>query len=48
MAGDSNIVYWLQKRGYDPAPELVTKIREVAKKSTRVLEESEVLAIING
>jgi 2-isopropylmalate synthase len=48
MAGDSNIVYWLQKRGYDPAPELVTKIREVAKKSTRVLEESEVLAIIRG
>ena len=48
MAGDSNIVYWLQKRGYEPAPELVTKIREVAKKSTRVLEESEVLAIING
>jgi 2-isopropylmalate synthase len=48
MAGDSNIVYWLKKRGIEPAPELVGKIRDVAKASNRVLEEAEVFAIIQG
>ena len=48
MAGDSNIIYWLSSRGFDPTPELVGKIRDVAKATNRVLEEHEVMAVVQG
>ena len=48
MAGDSNIIYWLQSRGYEPADELVAAIRAKAKATNRVLEEAEVLAVVQG
>ena len=48
MAGDSNIIHWLNSRDFEPTEELVGRIRAVAKATNRVLEEDEVLAIING
>lgn len=48
MAGDSNIVFWLQSRGYEPEEGLVAAIRSKAKATNRVLEEAEVLAIVQG
>ncbi len=46
MAGDSNIVFWLKQRGYDPTEERVAAIRLLAKAGNRVLEEEEILAAI--
>lgn len=46
MAGDSNIVFWLKERGYEPTEERVAAIRVLAKAGNRVLEEEEILAAI--
>ncbi len=48
MAGDSNIVFWLEHRGIEPAPDLVADIRTVAKAGNRVLEEAEVMAVVEA
>lgn len=45
MSGKSNVIYWLEKRGIKPAPELVEKIFARAKQSDRVLTESEILEL---
>ncbi len=45
MSGESNVVYWLSKRGIEPETELVHAIFQQAKRSDRLLEEAEVLAI---
>ncbi|NOY24644.1 MAG: 2-isopropylmalate synthase [Oligoflexia bacterium] len=47
MAGDSNIVYWLTHRNIEPDPELVGRIRSVAKSGNRLLETAEVMAIVD-
>ena len=46
MSGESNVVFWLSKRGFDPKPELVQSIFDVAKRSDHTLEDEEVHAII--
>ena len=46
MAGDSNILFWLKHRGIDATPTLVKAIREKAKSQSRLLAESEVLAVV--
>jgi 2-isopropylmalate synthase len=48
MAGDSNIVYWLKSRDIEPAPDLVAEIRKLAKSTNRVLEESEIMAVVQA
>ena len=48
MSGKSNIVYWLEKRGYEASDSLVNRIYERAKASSGVLEESEILPLLNG
>ena len=45
MCGESNVLFWLSERGIEPHPPLVEEIFVCAKKSDRVLEESEVLDI---
>jgi 2-isopropylmalate synthase len=45
MSGESNVVYWLQERGIDAAPDLVREIFEAAKQAVAVLEEEKILAI---
>lgn len=45
-SGESNVIYWLQKRGYEAAPELVRNILAAAKRGNRVLTDDEVLHLI--
>ena len=48
MAGDSNIIYWLEKRGIEAKAELVSAIRAKAKSTSRVLDTSEVMAVVKS
>ena len=45
-SGESNVIYWLRKRGYEPTPELVAKVFAVAKRGNRVLTDDEVVAAL--
>jgi 2-isopropylmalate synthase len=45
MSGESNVVYWLQERGIEAAPELVKEIFQKAKSAAAILEETEILDI---
>jgi 2-isopropylmalate synthase len=48
MAGDSNIVFWLRERGFEPTEDRVSAIRVLAKAGSRLLEEEEILAVIGA
>ena len=48
MCGQSNVIFWLQERGIEPAPELVGAIFSRAKESDRTLTEQEVLELCHG
>ncbi len=45
MSGRSNVIFWLEKRGIPINEDLVTRIYDAAKQSTRVLTEEEILAL---
>jgi 2-isopropylmalate synthase len=45
-SGESNVIYWLTKRGYKPDANLVAAVLGEAKNGNKVLSESEVLAAI--
>ncbi|HET9622179.1 MAG TPA: LeuA family protein [Kofleriaceae bacterium] len=45
-SGESNVVYWLKKRGFEPTPELVSAVLGAAKSGDHVLDDSEVMAVI--
>lgn len=45
-SGESNVVYWLRKRGYEPSPGLVDSIFTAAKRGNRVLTDEEILQLI--
>lgn len=45
MSGKSNVIYWLEKHGLDPAEGLVERILARAKQADRVLKDEEILAI---
>jgi 2-isopropylmalate synthase len=45
-SGESNVVYWLRKRGYEPTPEIVAAVLGAAKRGDRVLADDEIAAII--
>jgi 2-isopropylmalate synthase len=45
-SGESNVVYWLKKRGYDPTKELVAAVLAAAKRGNRVLTDDEIIAVI--
>ncbi len=47
MSGESNVVYWLKKRGISPDPPLVKKVFEHAKCSDHLLTGEEIYAIIH-
>jgi len=47
-SGESNVVYWLKKRGYEPTKELVTAVLGAAKRGNRVLSDDEVMAAIKA
>ena len=45
-SGESNVVYWLKKRGYEPTKELVAAVLGAAKRGNRVLTDDEIVAVI--
>jgi 2-isopropylmalate synthase len=45
-SGESNVVYWLKKRGYEPTKELVAAVLGAAKRGNRVLTDDEIIAVI--
>ena len=45
LSGRSNVIFWLERHGLTPREEIVARIYEAAKKSDRVLEEREILAL---
>jgi len=45
-SGESNVVYWLKKRGIEPTPELVAAVFGAAKKGNRVLTDAEILQVV--
>ena len=45
MSGESNVVYWLQERGIEAAPDLVKEIFQKAKDSDCILADDDILAI---
>src|SRR5882762_2009313 len=46
MSGKSNVIYWLEKRGFEPSEERVNRIYERAKQSSAVLEEIEIMQLV--
>lgn len=47
-SGESNVVYWLKKRGYEATPELVAAVLGEAKRGNRTLSDDEVLAAVKA
>ena len=47
MSGESNVVYWLQKRGLGAEPSLVKRILGHAKSGDHLLTEGEVRKLID-
>lgn len=45
-SGESNVIYWLKKRGYEASAELVAAVLGAAKRGNRVLSSDEIAAII--
>ncbi|MEW6742233.1 MAG: LeuA family protein [Planctomycetota bacterium] len=46
MSGLSNVVYWLEQRGYEPTDALAEAVFKKAKEMNRLLEDREILAIV--
>jgi len=46
MSGKSNVIYWLDKHGIAASDELIDRILSVAKQSSKVLTEDEILALL--
>jgi 2-isopropylmalate synthase len=46
MSGASNVSYWLRERGLEPTDELVMAILQVAKATTHILSDPEVMDIV--
>ncbi len=47
-SGESNVVYYLKKRGHDATPELVAAVLGAAKRGNRVLSDDEISAVIKA
>lgn len=47
-SGESNVVYYLKKRGHEPTPELVAAVLGAAKRGNRVLTDDEITAVIKS
>jgi isopropylmalate/homocitrate/citramalate synthase len=42
MSGRSNIIYWLEQRGYKTSDELIAHMFEIAKSKRRLMSDEEV------
>jgi 2-isopropylmalate synthase len=45
-SGESNVVYWLKKRGYEPTDAVVNAVLGAAKRGDRVLGDDEIVEVI--
>jgi isopropylmalate/homocitrate/citramalate synthase len=48
MSGRSNVIYWLESRGYPAGEDVVDRIFTRAKSSPSVLTEEEILSVLRG
>jgi 2-isopropylmalate synthase len=48
LSGKSNVIFWLEKRGIPASDEVVDRIYTAAKKSERILNEKEILALVDS
>jgi 2-isopropylmalate synthase len=48
MSGKSNVIYWLESRGYAAEPDLVDRIFDLAKRSDHTLTDAEIEALIGA
>ena len=48
MSGRSNVVFWLEQEGIEPKDDVVERIFDAAKRSDRLLENEEILALAGG
>ena len=48
LSGKSNVIFWLERRGIPVTDEIVDRIYAAAKKSERVLNEKEILALLDS
>jgi len=48
MSGRSNVVHWLRTHQVEPTEEVVARIFEAAKRSDRLLEDTELVALVNA
>src|SRR2546425_1078386 len=46
MSGRSNVVFWLERQGMEPKDDVVDRIYDAAKRSDRLLEDREILALV--
>jgi 2-isopropylmalate synthase len=46
MSGQANVMFWCGEHGIRPQPEFVRRVLELAKSSSRVLRDDEVLALV--
>jgi 2-isopropylmalate synthase len=46
MSGKSNVIFWLESRGFKPSEELVNRIYERAKQATAVLSDDELMSLV--
>jgi 2-isopropylmalate synthase len=46
MSGHSNVIWWLEKNGYEATAERVDQVYQAAKVATRLLEDAEIHAIL--
>lgn len=46
MSGQSNVVHWLKSKGIEPKPQLVERLMQQAKNSTKVLSEQEIFNLV--
>lgn len=46
MSGKSNVIYWLEKRGFEASEVRINRIYERAKSAHGVLEESEIMSLV--
>jgi 2-isopropylmalate synthase len=47
-SGESNVVYWLKKRGFEPTKDLVAAVFAAAKAGNRVLTDDEIHQVIKS
>ena len=48
MSGRSNVIYWLEKNGYEVSDELVAHLFEVAKSRRKLMDDHEVHSAISS